>query len=406
MSIFYPKQINFSNQSDWFKYLLIWRLSLLFVVLFAALTIVFAFDAIDTFLAYAAALAVSLSALIYLKLKKKFRAVFIGYAFAGTLIINISVILILDSPHFADFQWLLLIVFLTFFGLGMRWGFAFLGVNMIPIVYFNLFVLNNHIKHLPEQALSERIMISAEMVACYFAIGYVIYQFLKMEKIAENRLRDKNKILNENNAVIQKSIEEKTLLVKEIHHRVKNNLQIIISLLRLQMTDVKTQEAKDHFSEAINRVMVMSSIHQKLYRQEDITEFKLDNYINELANELKVFFKEDFPIEIEIKSEFQNLDLKTIVPLGLILNELFSNSFKYAFEKMASGKIILEIKDGDEQFVLEYSDNGAWKKSSDEVAGFGLELIDMLTEQLNGSKTFKTNEDGTNYVFYLNKINE
>jgi len=215
-----------------------------------------------------------------------------------------------------------------------------------------------------------------------------------------------NKELEANNVLIQKRDAEKTILVKEIHHRVKNNLQIIISLLRLQMVELKGAESKKQFSEAINRVMVMSSIHQKLYQQKDIAQFKLSSFIEELSSELKLFFKEEFPVEIKINSEYEDIDLKTVVPVGLILNELLSNSFKYAFDGMDSGKIQIIGTEQENDFILNYSDNGIWKEPANENSGFGVELIEVLTEQLNGTKEFSVTDKGTEYKFTLKKMKD
>lgn len=405
MSFFTPL-VEFESHVDRIKFILIWRLSIIFVFLFFALSFIFLFDSSETFIAYLSAFALSMTCLIYLHFKRQFQHAYILYTVGGSIIINCSILLILDSPHFIDFQWIMLGIFLGFFGLGARYGAILLAVNIAPIVYFFLFVLNDHLAILPLQSFEERLMLSVEITACYLCVGYIIYQLIKVQKLSEQELLDKNKVLKENNDFIKKSNFEKTILVKEIHHRVKNNLQIIISLLRLQMMEVRSSEAKKHFSEAINRALVMSSIHQKLYRQEEISQFRLDSYIEELATELKSFFKEGFPIELNIKTEFNDIDLKSIVPLGLLLNELISNSLKYAFHERESGKITIIVSDHNEYFELEYFDNGSWRNLQEDQSGFGLELIEMLTEQLNGEKKFTTNEEGTTYHFKLQKITE
>ena len=235
------------------------------------------------------------------------------------------------------------------------------------------------------------------------------FEQAKVHEELENHKNNLQKLVQEKtlelaqaNEILQNQNKEKEILIKEIHHRVKNNLQIIISLLRLQMTEVKNLEAKEHFSEAINRVMVMSSIHQKLYQEKDITKFSLKEYIEELSADLKMFFIEEFEISFKISVKYDSIDLKTVVPLGLILNELLSNSFKYAFIEKETGKISITIEKNLNGFSMIYSDNGKWKGISDENSGFGLELIDILTEQLNGSKNLKKETDETVYEFQFN----
>lgn len=395
----------FENVSDRVRFLLVWRLSLWFTGIFAVLTALFFFDASDTFLAYSIAFLIAFSSSIYLHRTGHFKPIFFFYAIAGTIVINGSAIIILDSPHFADFLWILLGVLMTFFGLGMRWGFIFLGINILPIIYFIFFRMDLHFEVLPQQSTLEKIILSLELIACNFIIGYIIYQFVKIKDMAEASLLEKNRILQETNELMHKNAEEKTVLVKEIHHRVKNNLQIIISLLRLQMQDIQNRETEEHFSEAINRVMVMSSIHQKLYRQDEITKFNITDYVLELALELKQFYSEEFPVEINVDSDYKDIDLKTIVPLGLILNELLSNTFKYAFEESNKGEIHIRLVDAKGGFELYYHDNGKWKED-ESVNGFGTELIDLLTEQLNGVKNLQKSTEGTTYSFFLQKIND
>ena len=150
----------------------------------------------------------------------------------------------------------------------------------------------------------------------------------------------------------------------------------------------------------------MSSIHQKLYQQDDLTNIDLGRYIEDLASELIDLFQAKSQVEIDVKCEYGQIDLKTIVPVGLLINELLSNSLKYAFEELDRGQIVLEIKDRDKGFELYYSDNGNWKTSGQEPSGFGLELIDILTEQLNGTKELRRDQHGTRYTFHLQKLTE
>ena len=297
-------------------------------------------------------------------------------------------------------------ILLVYIGLGVRWGFGFVLLNLVPIAYFLNFKVNEHISSIPDQTEDEKLFLTIEVSACLLLISYIIYQFVKISKSSEEALRTKNTELKERNEFIEKSNEEKTILVKEIHHRVKNNLQIIISLLRLQMADVKSVEAQESFSEAINRVMVMSSIHQKLYRQEDIARFSIQTYIHDLAKELKQFFAEEKDIVIDVQTEIKDVDLKTIVPLGLIINELLSNSFKYAFKDRDNGSVNIIIEDLGTYLEMRYTDDGIWKEKSEEGTGFGLELIETLTEQLNGLFRRESTGSGTIYSFELQKLKE
>ena len=191
------------------------------------------------------------------------------------------------------------------------------------------------------------------------------------------------KEVREVNTNLRKQNNENTLLLKEVHHRVKNNLQIISSLLRLQKSELSDNNEIKKFDDAINRVMTMSLIHQKLYQDDNLSQIKLQDYIFDLANEIKGVFNEGKKIEITVKSEFEKINIKTLVPLGLILNELLSNSFKHSF-KGEEGKVKIDITKGAQnKFYLEYNDFGSWGKE-DNKAGFGLILVQTLSEQLDG----------------------
>lgn len=296
-----------------------------------------------------------------------------------------------------------MLIILAFYGLGKVWGLIVLLLNAGASVYFFLTTMYDHYDIIVNTQEESALLIAFEIPMIMAIISYMIYLNNKAHENVQNDLMQANKNLAVNNVEISQRDDEKTVLVKEIHHRVKNNLQIIVSLLRLQMSDVKSAEAKKHFTEAINRVLVMSSIHQKLYGQQDISRFDLQPYIEELATELKQFYAEDWPIEIDVETKFEDIDLKTVVPLGLILNELLSNSFKYAFNDRTEGRIRIQIEDLGTYFTMTYSDNGVWREVEKKDRGFGLELIETLTEQLNGIKSRSTGQNGTQYTFEMQK---
>jgi len=403
LSLFTPENIHFKDHVSQVKFLFIWRLSLGLCFIFFALSILFWFEDTSAWLTYLITLIVISGSLLYLNYSKNEIPAFMILVYGGSIIIHLDLNTVLDSSHFGNFSWMGVLILLGFFGLGIIQGFIVLTVNLLATLYFTLFTMHEHFEVLKQAEPLNKYVIAIEFTCTMFITGYIVYLFITAQRFAEKKLILANKELGENYTLIQRKNEEKTVLVKEIHHRVKNNLQIITSLLRLQMGEIKNEEARAHFGEAINRVMVMSSIHQKLYQGEDITQFVLSEYIEELAKELRQFFAQSLPVNIKINSEYEHVDLKTVVPIGLIINELLSNSFKYAFEGKDSGEIIINVIDKKDDFEIFYSDNGLWKVSDHEENGFGLELIDILTEQLSGTKTLVTNEEGTNYSFIFKK---
>ena len=149
------------------------------------------------------------------------------------------------------------------------------------------------------------------------------------------------------------------MLLKEIHHRVKNNLMVISSLLNLQSRHIKDKAALDVFRESQNRADSMALIHERLYGSNDLKRIDFGDYISTLSTQLFHTYVTD-PRRIKLKLNVENLmvDINTTVPLGLILNELVTNSIKYAFPEGKSGEIKIEFNKKDDEFILIVSDNG------------------------------------------------
>jgi len=175
-------------------------------------------------------------------------------------------------------------------------------------------------------------------------------------------------------------------------------------LLRLQSNELKSQEAKTPLNEAINRIMVMSLIHQKLYGNKSLSNINLQEYLYELTDDIKNIYNTK-DIQIDIQSN-HNVGLKTIVPLGLLFNELLTNTLKHAFTDLDKGEIYIVIrqKTGG-NFEVIYSDSGKWKEPSKHQNNFGLELIEIMTNQLEGHYQ-KVINNNTTYTFVLKDIDE
>jgi len=168
---------------------------------------------------------------------------------------------------------------------------------------------------------------------------------------------------------------------------------------------LKSDEAKKQFSEAINRVMVMASIHQKLYKDKSYTQVVAKDYFTELTSDIITLSSSFKEVEIIIESELENIGLNTIVPLGLIVNELVSNSIQHAFSINKRGSIqILITSNVTNTFKLTYKDNGSWTEPANTYSSFGLELIDILTSQLDGKCERTSTISGTEYSFNLKNL--
>lgn len=201
--------------------------------------------------------------------------------------------------------------------------------------------------------------------------------------------------------LVKKSLLEKEMLLKEIHHRVKNNLMVISSLLSLQSRYIKDEVSKSIFKESQNRARSMALIHELLYRSTDLKRINFGDYIKTLTNELfRMYVTDPNRIKLNINVEDVMLDINTAIPLGLIVNELVSNSMKHAFPNDRKGKIDIEFKLEDGIYSMIVSDNGVgFPKDYDlEVSdSLGLRIVNSLTEQIDGQiELERTN--GTRYI--------
>jgi PAS domain S-box-containing protein len=206
----------------------------------------------------------------------------------------------------------------------------------------------------------------------------------------EQKVADRTAELARVNARLQKSLEEKEVLLKEIHHRVKNNLQIISSLLDLQSRHVTEARPVEMFRESQDRVRSMALVHEQLYRSQDLAQVDLGSYIANLADHLAQTYavgSRQVRIELDVSPEVR-LPIDSAVPCGLLLNELVSNSLKHAFRGRDAGRVHIRLLPGDGQVGLTVADDGVGLPEIGDLraAGtLGLQLVGMLVRQLRGT---------------------
>lgn len=400
MGIFTPDTTCYSEYTDKGKYVLTWRLSLLFILVFFVLSATFIFIDKVVFTFYFLIFFLATCGFIYLRRTKKFTPVFWLYTSGATLLTGISLNTASSVIHYAEFFWIVSIVIFAFIGLDRKNGILFLALNSVSIIIHMLFRLNISIAAQRAMTPIELWGTLFEILFALFTIGYLLHQYLVFQSFAEKKLQIANRELAEQNQIIRKKNEENSVLAKEIHHRVKNNLQIIVSLLRMHSDEVRSEETKRHFAEATNRIMSMSLIHQKLYQSKELSNIDFGSYLNELAAGILITSgRTPQDVQITIVSEVHGVGLKTIVPLGLLLNELITNSVKHAFGKNTPGAVSIHVRmEPNNRMILEYADTGNWKEQRE--GGFGLELIELLTGQMEGNYE----RSGSSYRFELHNL--
>jgi PAS domain S-box-containing protein len=204
------------------------------------------------------------------------------------------------------------------------------------------------------------------------------------------------------------SLQEKEVLLREIHHRVKNNLQIISSLLNLQSRHIKDRPSLDMFQESRHRVRSMALVHEKLYRSEDMAKVDFREYILSLASHLFMAYginSTSIKLDVDVKDVY--LDINTSIPCGLIINELISNALKHAFRGRKHGKIriVLQPQNRDKIKMVVSDDGMGLPKRVDvtKTESLGLQLVIMLVEQLQGTLSVDRNR-GTSFEIIFQEI--
>jgi two-component sensor histidine kinase len=199
------------------------------------------------------------------------------------------------------------------------------------------------------------------------------------------------------NLQIAKQAEDLKTLMKEVHHRVKNNLQLIVAMLRMQHRTIEDKAAIDALVNSENRLHAIAMVHEKLYKTENITSVLLKDYLQELIDVLAVqYHKASKPVQFKIVDNTElSTTLDTAIPVGLIVNELVTNSLKYAFTNIEHGEIKLEISRIDNKYQLSIKDNGIGLPNGhlpETPNTLGLRLVNLFTDQLNGSLQYSSNK--------------
>jgi two-component sensor histidine kinase len=233
----------------------------------------------------------------------------------------------------------------------------------------------------------------------------ILYFSQKVGK-KEKELIIANNILANQNTEISKQSDRQRILLKEIHHRVKNNLQIISSLISLQRENISDEKAIRALDESKSRIMAIALIHAKLYQDEKIHRVDFKSYLEELVISQKSM---NSVVSYDLDLVQLKLNLDTAVPLGLIISELVSNSFKHAFKDHKEPKIELILKNlGDLNYVITIKDNGIGLPEHfdiDNPSSLGTEIIQALTGQIQ-ARPEHTNENGAIFSIYFKDSNE
>jgi two-component sensor histidine kinase len=261
----------------------------------------------------------------------------------------------------------------------------------------------------------EELLIPIEVLAPFYtrlwfyaaALGGLLLLFFAFMRLRTQKLmRDKTKLENivkKRTATLNNALSDKDVLLKEIHHRVKNNLQVIAGLLQLQKVSLQDEHAITAINESQMRVNSIALIHQNMYQQENLEEIDFQHFLRDLFKNLKSLYEhEQKQLTFNLNAEGIALDIDTAVPLGLIANELLTNTYKHAFAQNTNvtAKLTLRKRNADE-YELTYSDSGPGIPADynlEQSESLGMQLLLGLTQQLMGTLSYHS---GVNHYFSI-----
>lgn len=249
-----------------------------------------------------------------------------------------------------------------------------------------------------EKNTKQRIVFVVVIIIILILLLLALFLYKNKQKI--------NTLLKQKNIAIQTNLEQKEIMMGEIHHRVKNNLQMVSSILDLQSRDLKDEKLKQIIEDSLSRINAISLIHQRLYQSDNIRGVKINTYLDELTTDIITNFTSESQHKIQISFNVDDLDmdLESAIPIGLITAELVTNACKYAFKDKANATINIQLHKQDTWLNLSVADNGIGKSANTINANsFGTKLIKSLSRKLRAELNEQSSEHGT--IIYLKITN-
>lgn len=333
---------------------------------------------------------------------------------------------ILPTFNFSSILGLISSFIVTLYSGGIHSPFIF----MIPIVAFGGFIIINSSRYgkiylnvipvliilifsqtIPELKITENVI--PESSSAVFGLVSVLFSvFILGNTFGKSLLKTYNALYT-SKKVMAIQVHEKENLLKEVHHRVKNNLQTVSSLLSLQSRNTESGPMKGLLKGTQNRVIAMAMVHEMLYMRNDISHIEYNSYVQELSEYLIRSIKGiDNNVDLKIDIPDIKLGIDTAIPLGLLINEALTNALKYGIEGEEKGQIHIKLqKDSEKEncYILEIGDNGIGFPETinyKNTKSLGLKLIHNLTRQLRGTIERDASKKGTNYIIKFQEIKQ
>jgi pentatricopeptide repeat protein len=247
----------------------------------------------------------------------------------------------------------------------------------------------------------QRLLLIIIIIVILISLLFTMILFRNKQKV--------NSLLEQKNAAIQANLEQKEVMMGEIHHRVKNNLQMVSSILDLQARDLTDEKSMRVIEDSLSRINAISLIHQRLYQSDNIRGIKINTYLQELAFDILKNFtptSQSNPIVLQCQIDDLDMDLESAIPIGLITAELITNACKYAFTSIEKPEIKIALNKQNNILILTVTDNGVGKQASVNESGtsFGTKLIKSLSRKLRAEINENSSEKGTVIQLKINNF--
>ncbi len=404
MNFLLPQKQEFQNYYQQIKFELVKNFAFVFSILLTIVLISNYIAKVYSIIPNILSVLICLSGLIILIVTKKYKPVTLGANIALLILISSTYFTITKTLHLVTPLWMILNILTGYFVIGKKWGNFLLFSHFSVLLIYIYFGLEQNILSIPTYNNGHIYNFILEI--CFFSFGfwYITITYLKTSKHALNQEKKLNKEIADKLDLISIQDREKEIMLQEIHHRVKNNLQIITSILRLQSYEPNS-DSREFYNSAITRIESIALIHEVIYKQDFTTNFDLETYFFNLSNNIIKNYNFKKNIKLNVSSKLDCVQCSAIVPIAILLNELITNSIKHAFNDTPKPEIVISIRNIERnKYEFIFSDNGRWKENKEER--FGTELIKTVTEQLEGAfKIFKS-EEGTKYTFTLYNIED
>ncbi len=257
------------------------------------------------------------------------------------------------------------------------------------------------------KAEHDEIIFLVSVISFLILLGLILIYFYYRLRKSKRRTEKLSEIVHQINGDLSESLRENKTLLKEVHHRIKNNLQIVISMLEWYAIEEKSSIVTNNYKALVNRVNSIASIHELMYKKDELKDIGLINYIETLCNYIKKSMSDD-SLSFDLQSQDLKFNMQTLIPLGILINELVTNSVKHGRINGKNLAITIKINPKEEGYLLHYKDNGKGLPTEEKLKNsksMGWYLIRSMPRQLQGTVKMSNNGGAVFDIFFREQLN-